>query len=58
MCNIHLTKKNQKIIILLDKLKMVGTGMIDITKEPISSFIANNYRTVEIIAYMKSLCDE
>ncbi len=37
---------------------MVGTGMIDITKEPISSFIANNYRTVEIIAYMKSLCDE
>ncbi|CAF1166862.1 unnamed protein product [Adineta steineri] len=35
-----------------------STGMIDITKEPISSFIANNYRTAEIIAYMKSLCDD
>ena len=43
-------------------LKMVGkqqsTKMIDITKEPLSSLIANNYRTSEIIAYMKSLCDE
>ena len=42
-------------------LNMLGnpsTGMIDITKEPMSSFISNNYRTVEIIAYLKSLCDE
>jgi len=37
---------------------MVGKGMIDITKEPISSYIVNNYRTVDIIAYIKSLCDE
>ncbi|CAF1137552.1 unnamed protein product [Rotaria sordida] len=35
-----------------------STEMIDITKEPLASFIANNYRTVEIIAYMKSLCDD
>ncbi|CAF0818437.1 unnamed protein product [Adineta ricciae] len=35
-----------------------STTMIDITKEPLSSFITNNYRTAEIIAYMKSLCDD
>ena len=39
-------------------LGIQSTAMIDITKEPLTSLINNNYRTVEIIAHLKSLCDE
>lgn len=51
-CFLHDTSAS---VILLD---ICLAGMIDITREPLSSFIANNYRTAEIIAYIKSLCDE
>ena len=53
------------MIIFVSRLIMIGassssssTGMIDITKDPLASLINNNYRTAEIIAYLKSLCDE